>query len=123
MGPKVADCVALFSLDQSACIPVDTHVWRIARRDYDATLEDVASITPSVYERVGDLGSPRSWAAVRGSSSRPSSRKWRVPGGGEKKASKEARDPAGRCASRIEGGVVQCCASARKTLLRKATVA
>jgi N-glycosylase/DNA lyase len=55
VGPKVADCVALFSLDQSACIPVDTHVWRIARRDYDATLEEVASITPTVYERVGDL--------------------------------------------------------------------
>ena len=55
VGPKVADCVALFSLDQAACIPVDTHVWRIARRDYDATLEDVASITPTVYERVGDL--------------------------------------------------------------------
>ena len=55
VGPKVADCVALFSLDQAACIPVDTHVWRIARRDYDATLEEVASITPTVYERVGDL--------------------------------------------------------------------
>ena len=55
VGPKVADCVALFSLEQAACIPVDTHVWRIARRDYDATLEEVASITPTVYERVGDL--------------------------------------------------------------------
>ena len=55
VGPKVADCVALFSLDQSACIPVDTHVWRIARRDFDPTLDDVASITPKVYDRVGDL--------------------------------------------------------------------
>ena len=35
---KVADCVALFSLDQSEIIPVDTHVWRIACRDLDPTL-------------------------------------------------------------------------------------
>ena len=67
VGPKVADCVALFSLDQAACVPVDTHVWRIARRDYDATLEDCASITPTVYERVGDLfrdrfGATAGWA-------------------------------------------------------------
>ena len=48
MGPKVADCVALFSLDQAACIPVDTHVWRIARRDYDASRR-VASIR-QVYD-------------------------------------------------------------------------
>lgn len=34
VGRKVADCVALFSLDQSDCIPVDTHVWAIALRDY-----------------------------------------------------------------------------------------
>ena len=26
VGRKVADCVALFSLDQQACIPVDVHV-------------------------------------------------------------------------------------------------
>ena len=36
VGRKVADCVALFSLDQTGCIPVDTHVWRIANRDYPA---------------------------------------------------------------------------------------
>ncbi|KAH8050664.1 8-oxo-7,8-dihydroguanine DNA N-glycosylase [Aureococcus anophagefferens] len=55
VGPKVADCVALFSLDQADAVPVDTHVWRIARRDFDPTLDDVASITPKVYDRVGDL--------------------------------------------------------------------
>ena len=55
VGPKVADCVALFALDQSDCVPVDTHVWRIARRDLDASLADCASITPAVYDRVGDL--------------------------------------------------------------------
>jgi len=54
VGPKVADCVALFSLDQSESIPVDTHVWDIAVRDYDSTLANNKSLTPKVYEMVGD---------------------------------------------------------------------
>ena len=29
VGRKVADCIALFSLDQPASIPVDTHVWQV----------------------------------------------------------------------------------------------
>ena len=29
VGPKVAACIALFSLDQHHAIPVDTHVWRV----------------------------------------------------------------------------------------------
>ncbi|CAN6880686.1 unnamed protein product [Brassica oleracea] len=32
VGPKVAACIALFSLDQHSAIPVDTHVWQIATR-------------------------------------------------------------------------------------------
>ncbi|CAM9863763.1 unnamed protein product, partial [Choristocarpus tenellus] len=52
---QVADCVALFSLDQSSAIPVDVHVWRIACRDFDSTLQECKSLTPKVYERVGDL--------------------------------------------------------------------
>ena len=55
IGRKVADCVALFSLDQPACIPVDTHVWRIACRDFDPSLKSAKSLTPTVYQRVGDL--------------------------------------------------------------------
>eukprot|EP00752_Nemacystus_decipiens_P009391 g8394.t1 len=55
VGPKVADCIALFSLDQASTIPVDVHVWRIACRDYDPSLLDCKSLTPTVYNRVGDL--------------------------------------------------------------------
>jgi N-glycosylase/DNA lyase len=55
VGPKVADCVALFSLDQVGAVPVDTHVWRIACRDYDPTLSSCKSLTPAVYHRVGEL--------------------------------------------------------------------
>lgn len=29
VGPKVAACIALFSLDQHHAIPVDTHVWKV----------------------------------------------------------------------------------------------
>ena len=67
VGRKVADCVALFSLDQSGSIPVDVHVWEIAVRDYQASLMTTASLTPTIYEEVGDLfrnrfGTHAGWA-------------------------------------------------------------
>jgi len=56
VGRKVADCIALFSLDQDDAIPVDVHVQHIASRDYDpSVLGEAKSITPSIYKRVGDL--------------------------------------------------------------------
>ena len=66
IGPKVADCIALFSLDQSDVIPVDTHIWDIATRDYDAQLLQ-KSLTPAVYAAVGDIfrnrfGEKAGWA-------------------------------------------------------------
>lgn len=32
IGPKVAACIALFSLDQHHAIPVDTHVWQVCSK-------------------------------------------------------------------------------------------
>jgi len=57
VGRKVADCVALFSLRQCDAIPVDVHVWDIARRDYgaDALMHTAKSLTPTIYKQVGDL--------------------------------------------------------------------
>ena len=55
VGPKVADCVALFSLDRRRVVPVDTHVWQIACRDFDRSLTEAKSLTPAVYLRVGEL--------------------------------------------------------------------
>lgn len=58
VGPKVADCVALFSLDATSSVPVDTHVWRIACRDYDdenGTLRNAKSVTKKLYEHVGNV--------------------------------------------------------------------
>ena len=40
VGRKVADCVALFSLDQENTIHVDVHVQHIASRDYYPTVLD-----------------------------------------------------------------------------------
>ena len=56
IGRKVADCVALFSLDREDAIPVDVHVWHIACRDYNLEQNlNVKSLTPTVYKMVGDL--------------------------------------------------------------------
>ena len=43
VGPKVAACVCLFSLDKHAAIPVDTHVWQLAARYYTPQLKGIRS--------------------------------------------------------------------------------
>jgi len=55
VGRKVADCVALFSMDQCDSVPVDVHVRNIAIRDYEPSLSSSLSLTPTVYERIGDI--------------------------------------------------------------------
>jgi N-glycosylase/DNA lyase len=51
VGEKIADCVCLFALDCDFAIPVDTHIWRIARTRYLPDL-DGKSLTPAAYARV-----------------------------------------------------------------------
>jgi N-glycosylase/DNA lyase len=51
VGWKIADCIALFSLDKDGAIPVDTHIWRLARTRYLPQLAG-RSLTPASYERV-----------------------------------------------------------------------
>lgn len=38
VGPKVADCIALFSLDKLDRVPIDTHVWQLSLRYYGAEM-------------------------------------------------------------------------------------
>ena len=50
VGPKVAGCAALFSLDKKSVVPVDTHVWQLAREHFDpngelASMETTAATT------------------------------------------------------------------------------
>ena len=63
VGRKVADCVALFSMDCPKTIPVDTHVFQIAKKfgflkgkQASATLNEktYAQITDAFIEKYGD---------------------------------------------------------------------
>lgn len=54
IGPKVADCVLLMSLDQTAAIPVDTHMFQIAANKYLPHLKGYKSVTDKVYKEIGD---------------------------------------------------------------------
>ncbi|KAJ3045516.1 8-oxoguanine glycosylase ogg1 [Rhizophlyctis rosea] len=55
VGPKVADCICLMAMDQKGAIPVDTHVWQIAKRDYGLkTLTSSKTLTPAHYKAIGD---------------------------------------------------------------------
>ncbi|KAK2995675.1 hypothetical protein RJ640_006135 [Escallonia rubra] len=53
VGPKVAACIALFSLDQHHAIPVDTHVWQIATRHLIPELAGTR-LTPKLCSFVAD---------------------------------------------------------------------
>lgn len=54
VGRKVADCVALFSLNKLEALPVDTHVWQIAKR-YMTVAQSAKSLNDKVYKEVGDF--------------------------------------------------------------------
>lgn len=69
IGPKVADCVALMSLDQLGSVPIDTHIWRIARERYKFALSKTVSVSLNdrLYKEIGDkfrqlFGDKAGWA-------------------------------------------------------------
>ena len=51
IGPKVAACVALFSLDKHQAVPVDTHVWTLATRYYAPRLAG-KTLNPKLHGEV-----------------------------------------------------------------------
>ncbi|EEB06080.1 N-glycosylase/DNA lyase [Schizosaccharomyces japonicus yFS275] len=53
VGPKVADCVCLMSLNKFESIPVDTHVLQLAVRDYKIWPRNAHSVlfTNEIYKR------------------------------------------------------------------------
>ncbi|GAA6029214.1 hypothetical protein JCM8097_003572 [Rhodosporidiobolus ruineniae] len=52
VGRKVADCVLLFGLGWSETVPVDTHVFQIAIRDYAFPATRTTALTPALHDRV-----------------------------------------------------------------------
>ncbi|KIV90189.1 hypothetical protein PV10_07520 [Exophiala mesophila] len=54
VGPKVADCVALMGLGWGESVPVDTHVWQIAQRDYKFGKGKHSSLTKATYDAVAN---------------------------------------------------------------------
>ncbi len=54
VGPKVADCVALFGYHRTDSFPVDTWVEKIYREDFDGTLRDRKKIASFFVERFGE---------------------------------------------------------------------
>lgn len=62
IGPKLADCIALFALHHTCAVPVDTHLWHAATRLYfpqwqEAAITDLKykTVSAHVRERFGDL--------------------------------------------------------------------
>ncbi|RMZ89187.1 hypothetical protein DV736_g3586, partial [Chaetothyriales sp. CBS 134916] len=53
VGAKVADCVCLMGLGWGEAVPVDTHVWQIAQRDYRFGKGKHASLTKATYDAIG----------------------------------------------------------------------
>lgn len=67
VGPKVADCVCLMGLGWGEAVPVDTHVWQIAMRDYKFGRSGNKTLTKAMYDAVGDhfrglWGTQAGWA-------------------------------------------------------------
>lgn len=54
IGPKIADCVLLYGLGFDEAVPVDSHIWAIARELFGPAIPTV-SLTDRTYRRVGDL--------------------------------------------------------------------
>src|SRR5439155_26632507 len=53
IGAKIADCVCLFALDKTEAVPVDTHVWQLAKDLYFPTWPARKSLTAAAYNTVG----------------------------------------------------------------------
>ncbi|XP_040851081.1 N-glycosylase/DNA lyase isoform X3 [Ochotona curzoniae] len=57
VGTKVADCICLMALDKPQAVPVDIHVWQIARRDYgwQPTTSQAKSPSPQANKELGNF--------------------------------------------------------------------
>ncbi len=63
IGPKLADCIALFALDHLEAVPIDTHMWQAVKRFYFPDWEG-ASLTPARYKEASEFLRGRFGASV-----------------------------------------------------------
>ena len=54
VGPKLADCVALYGLEKLESAPIDTHLWQAICRHYFPEWQDKA-VTDARYKAAGDF--------------------------------------------------------------------
>ena len=54
VGPKVADCVALFGFGRADSFPVDTWIEKIYREDFNGKLSDRRAITEFFTDAFGE---------------------------------------------------------------------
>jgi len=52
IGPKVAECISLFALDCTDIVPIDTHVWKIAREHFGSSIPEKPVPSRRVREQV-----------------------------------------------------------------------
>lgn len=52
VGPKLADCICLFALGHTEAVPVDTHLWQAAVREYFPQWAN-SHLTPARYQTIG----------------------------------------------------------------------
>lgn len=53
IGPKVADCICLMSLNHLCAVPVDTHIIQIAKH-YLPEVANIKNMTPTLYRKIGN---------------------------------------------------------------------
>jgi len=51
------------SLDKHDVVPVDTHVWQIASRDYNLVSATSKTLTDNIYRQIGDSATIVVWSS------------------------------------------------------------
>ncbi len=54
VGAKIADCVCLFALGMDEAVPVDTHIWAVAKELFGAEVP-TRTLTPATYETIARM--------------------------------------------------------------------